>query len=39
MNEDRARHLEAIQELLELASNRELELIWRFTRAYLGKSD
>lgn len=26
MNEDRARHLEAIQDLLELASNRELDL-------------
>ena len=29
MNEDRARHLEAIQDLLELASNRELELLGR----------
>ena len=39
MKESRTWYLERIQALFETASVREIELIWRFVRAYLGKAD
>ncbi len=39
MNEDKAYYMERIQELFKSASVREVECVWRFVNAYLGKSD
>lgn len=39
MSEDKTYYMERIQELFQAASARELELVYRFVRAYLGKAD
>ena len=39
MSEERTYYMERIQKLFQTASTRELELVWRFVRAYLGKAD
>ncbi len=39
MSEERRRYQEKLQELLERATIRELNLIWIFTRAFLWKSE
>jgi hypothetical protein len=39
MSEERRRYEELIQALMERASARELDLLYRFTRAFLGESE
>lgn len=39
MSKERKRYQKKLQKLLELATIRELDLLYRFASAFLGKSD
>ncbi len=39
MSEERRRYEELLLKLMERASVRELDLLYRFTRAFLGESE